>query len=361
MLRRCVLISIMAGGNLVISAQAWQAPGSAGRQTVPVDCRSSRCAVALVKVATLRDRSPRTLGDYSIFVVQDRARRFFVATRDRKGIAVFNANGTMHTVLTHPEFQRVSLLPALDGRGSILVNDYPRRRLYSIDSNLVVRESATLPHAPRLVLADGRFVLSGPIRTPDRVGYPLHLMDTNGAIVRSFGAHPPRDQGLDRLDTRMVGPGAGGSVWAAAPGRYVLERWDPASGARLARVPVRSSWFVESASTPDERVPPTPFVEAVWEQDRMVWTLVRVADAAWKPPRRPNTERSFDLDEYEQTYDWVIEVIDPKDGEVVAHRRLPLAHWIRPPADLLVSRSASSPSPAFDVWKLSLMTKGDRQ
>jgi hypothetical protein len=370
-LRRAFPLTLRAPGRILatmlravvtLSAMLAMSMGSGSFQKVGSDCRIKTCDIVLTKVVALKDSSPRRLGDYSVFVLRDRTGRFFAASRDRRGVVVFSPTGSIQTVLEHPDFQRIQAVPGPDE--SILIHDYQRHELRTVSRDLSLGPVRALQFPPAFATTKGHFIVAQQLRTPEYVGYPLHLVDPQGRIVRSFGIDTPKFHGgIHRVDNRVVSPASDGSVWSAAPGRYVFERWDPVSGVRLARLQVQSNWFVDSSNAPDERVPPTPLIETIWEQDGLLWVLARVSDAAWKAPAHPNTERSFDLDEYERTHDWVIEVIAPDSGRVLAHKRVPTAHWMRPASGLLVSRASRSDAAkaAFDVWTAQLSSKEEKR
>ena len=74
------------------------------------------------------------------------------------------------------------------------------------------------------------------------------LVDRKGRVVRSFGTDEPQFRpDLRYILTRKVAPGQVGTVWAIAPARYILERWDPSTGELLQSTRIRSDWFRESA------------------------------------------------------------------------------------------------------------------
>ena len=352
------ILATMLKGVVTLSGVFVAGIAVAALQKSDLDCQNTVCDIALTKVVALKDNAPRRLGDYSVFVLRDRSGRFFAATRDRRGIVVFSPTGSIQTTLEHPDFQRIQAVPGVGE--SILIHDYQRHELRTVSRDLAVGSALALRFAPAFATTKGHFIVAQQMRTPEHVGYPLHLVDAHGRIVRSFGIDSPKFHGgMHRVDNRVVSPASDGSVWAAAPGRYVLERWDPVSGVRLARLQVQSKWFVESSNAPDERLAPTPLIEALWEKDGVLFVLARVSDADWKAPAHPNTERSFNLDEYERTYDWVVEAVAPDSGRVLAHRRLATAHWTRPASGLLVSRASRSDGTtvAFDVWTAQLSRK----
>ncbi len=220
--------------------------------------------------------------------------------------------------------------------------------------------AGTLPTAllPDLVMPDGSFLVARQTERGETIGYPMHVVDREGRVVRSFGTDEPQYRpDLDDILTRNVAPGGDGTVWAMAPARYVLERWDPSTGELLQSTRIRSDWFRESIEPySDETVRPPPLVDGLWEDDDgLVWTIVQDADVDWKPPPRANEHRPFDLQEYDRIYDCVIEVVDPHSGRVLASRRFDETLLYRPPSRILVSNvDTIIATVAYDVWKPTL-------
>ena len=160
--------------------------------------------------------------------------------------------------------------------------------------------AGTLPN-PAFVMPDGSFLVAGQIRTSESIGYRMHVVDREGRVVRSFGTDEPQYRpDLNHILTRKVALGRDGTVWAMAPARYILERWDPSTGEQLQSTRIPSDWFRESTEPyTDETVRPLPLVEGLWEdEDGLVWIIVRDADADWAPPPRANEHRPVDRQEY---------------------------------------------------------------
>ena len=212
-------------------------------------------------------------------------------------------------------------------------------------------------------MPDGSLLVAAQTRTSETIGYPMHVVDREGRVVRSFGTDEPQyDPDLNHILTRTVALGQDGTVWAMAPARYLLERWDPSTGEQLqsTRIPSDWFWFRESIQAyTDETVRRPPLVEGLWEdEDGLVWIIVHDADADWAPPPRSNEERPLDLQEYDRLFDSVIEVVDPGLGRVLASRRFSEVLWYRSPSGILVSRADTIlTTVAYDVWKPTLQQR----
>jgi hypothetical protein len=258
------------------------------------------------------------------------------------------------------EFVRISV-PILGRADSIYVHDFGLGRVSVIGPDLQVARSFAARYRPWLVRDDGTFVVAEQIGTPEHAGYPLHVVDETGKVLRSFGTESPQYRSdLRLLLTRFVAPARDGTIWAVAPGRYVIERWDPERGVLISSVPVRSSWFREAPNHLDESERPVSIILGLWEDEAgWIWVLARVADLQWSrpPPLPPGVwERQTTMEDRNGMYDWMVEVIDPGSGTVLASRRF--GDYLRqyPPTPLLLSEGPERLDFAVDVWRAVLET-----
>lgn len=200
------------------------------------------------------------------------------------------------------------------------------------DGNLVRTQRPTplRPASMRLLLPDGRAVGTGTVATRDNVGFPLHLLAPDGAVLRSFGTDRPEDapgQSLDLRKLAMAGPDA---VWAGNLTRYRIERWS-LEGVRQAALVRDVPWFqpyTDMRWRPGQE--PHPILMAMRRDAAgRLWTVVRVADRRWRDARpvitdtllaRRNPAAQYDP---EELFDTMVEVIDPACGRVLLSRRFP--------------------------------------
>jgi len=172
-----------------------------------------------------------------------------------------------------------------------------------------------------------RLLVSGIVQTRHAAGFPLHVV-RDGTIERSFGndgTYMPAS--FDRRLVRSLGQSTQGSIWAAHQMQYTLERWDTAGS--LKQVFTRDvPWFGpwDGIETPPNARPPAPLIRGVHEDvDGLLWVFIGVADLNWRPVpfQRSPTGALMPAAraEYDDLYDLIIEVIDPRRGEVIAHTR----------------------------------------
>lgn len=332
-------------------------------------CPSGDCRIELEHIARITDADhPGILPTPLVWLQETEAGTFVSASLDMTQIAEFSVDGRLVGVIGRSgqgpgEFLRLRTL--VPGPGDTLfAPDMGQGRITMLGPDRELAGTLPVPFPPDLVMPDGLFLFAQQIPRTETIGYPMHLVDREGRVVRSFGTDQPQYRpDLDHILTRKVAPGPDGTVWAMAPARYLLERWDPTTGEQLQSTRIPSDWFSESIDPTDLAVRPPSRVEGLWEdEDGLVWTIVRDADVDWERPPRGNETRPMDQQEYDRLFDWVIEVVDPGSGHVLASRRYGETLWYRPPSRILVSPvDAVLTAVAYDVWKPTLQHAAGRR
>jgi hypothetical protein len=317
------------------------------------------CEIVLERVGVMSDSfDPGALPDVSVYATRDRAGRIYTIARKFDGVLVFNPDGTLLSRLgtkgSGPgEFGTIRRV--LPGAGdSIFVSDWGIGRLTVYAPDLTLARTQVLTKYPDLALKDGRFVISEQMPARGSRDVPVEIIDGDGRPVASLrGDSTAFSPQTRRLIVRRVAHAANGHIWTVTPGRYVLERWDASTGERVQTVTVQSNWFTETPSAGvDERARPDAVIETVWEDAGLVWVVLRDVDSAWTPPPPSNHERPLNAEEYDRTYDWVVEVVNPATGAVVASKRFADVLWSRPGSDVVVTlREATAEATIFDVWR----------
>ena len=334
--------------------------GSDIRQSLRA-CVPASCEIALTRVASLPDGG-RRLHTPALNVVQDGSGRFFARSLNSGQIVVFGRDGRFETTIAAGiEAPRVILMLRSGHQGSVMAWLVPNGPAYRVDLGLKLTPwGGSVPYLPEVLRPDGSAIVAQQIQTAEHAGYPLHLVAANGRVVRSFGLDVAEYRSdLSLLLERIVAPASKeGTLWAAPRGKYTIERWDPATGQRVQSTSVRSTWFVESgAPRRDETSKPTALFTALWERDGLIWTLVRDVAPDWKPPAK--TEQPWSVQSYNMEHDWVIEVVDPESGRVLATRRSAFALARVPPHNLLASYALTQTGVAagVDIWQPELVRK----
>ena len=329
-------------------------------------CPLGDCQIELEHITRITDADDPGILPTHVFRPQEtEAGTFVSASLDETQIAEFGPDGRLTGVIGRagqgPGEFGIAITPIPGPGDTLFVPDLAQARISMFGPDRALAGTLPMPFfffVPAFVMPDGSFLVAEQIRTSESIGYPMHVVDREGRVVRSFGTDEPQYRpDLNHILTRNVAPGRDGTVWAMAPARYILERWDPSTGEQLQSTRIRSDWFRESTEPyTDETVRPLPLVVGLWEDEHgLVWTIVRDADVDWAPPPRANEHRPVDRQQYSRTYDWVIEVVDPGSGRVLASRRF--SEWLRyrPPSRILVSRADTILTiVAYDVWKPTL-------
>lgn len=199
-------------------------------------------------------------------------------------------------------------------------------------------------------LEGGRSIRNMPLRSPDRVGKPLHLVDDKTDVVlQSFGGTESGSTATSngRNLFRAVASETGATFWSARPFEYVLEEWN-SSGQRIRTVRRQPEWWVAKPDTNGTWVCDIVFREGLlW-----VISLVPTFDGNALPA---GVGADPELNDY---YDAVIEVIDLDTEEVVAQLRREerFSRWV---GNLVFShRDVGNGGVAMDVWRVHLSDPG---
>jgi hypothetical protein len=212
-----------------------------------------------------------------------------------------------------------------------------------------------------VILPDGRMVVTEHRRSPERVGYPLQLVTRSGRVVRSLGTtKPDLRPGEERKLRKKVAPGPdGGSVWSVGEGDYLMELWDT-TGTRRVALQRDAGWFdplaPEAELTP--RGPPPPASVRLAKTDSLgrLWVLSTTPTEGWREVVADRPDLYTNLSSLFQVYDWVLEVIDPVSGLLVASQVFfgkEFVYFLG--EDMVVCyREDDEGYPHLDIYRLSL-------
>lgn len=305
----------------------------------------SSCRVALTRSALLGD----SLGDGRLgSSLHDAARardgRLVVATDDAQGALVFERHGRFlrRIAAPAPPTNAVPLSDSAPGIAALVAFDpadtlhvvFPARQTHLVldrDYKQVRRVAVprlTLAWWYGLLLPNDELLMPGTLFDADRIGLPLHVFDSDGNVRQSFGADSVV-MGIDR-SLRLLAPAGDDRVWVAPLTRYTIERWK-IGGRREVAFRRDADWFADyerfEAMHPDH--PPKPWLLDVRQDSRgLLWTLVGTADARWKESlvltrTTPGGRALYDSRAADESYDTIIEVIDPVCRTVLVSQRHP--------------------------------------
>jgi len=225
------------------------------------------------------------------------------------------------------EFRSLSHI-RVDG-DTLRTYDLQRQRRSDFDGRtLELIRTVRLPsNQNALVFEDGRTVLGGGIGTREAAGYPMHVYDSAGDWLRSFGVEVPTLlPGMELSLWRSLAPEEGFRFWAARLNEYRIELWD-AEGTLYRTLVGERSWFESWAQYETERSrvrpPQTTLFRLSVDEEGLLWILFIVPADNWADAV------SSDVDErgrlrlipgrpYRTT---LLEVVDPDAGELLASHR----------------------------------------
>ena len=356
--------------NLVLGALLLGKPVDSAAQQLVLEERLCRtCDVTLELVATILGND--SLGGVSpTNTLVRRPDGQFVSSNwfNPAQLSVFDSTGRFLRAIGRKgsgpgEFQRIAR-PYGNGN-HIYVVDLGNMRLTELDSMYRVRSERSLPLRAEglLPLPDGGYMANAEVNTPERVGLPLHIVDSNDRLTRSFG-----------VDTAIYGPGLRGrrmgrvftgssakGLWSGRLTSYTLEQWSRA-GTLLRRLDRRPRWF-----TPYDRVrridpdnAPQPVLRAIsLSSDGLLYVLVSVPAPEWRQyiqgvRLQPAAAPMYRVTRADQLYDSMLEVIDVERGEVLVSRKFD-AYLLGFAAAGYVFGYAEDETGAgrYDVWRIT--------
>jgi hypothetical protein len=214
---------------------------------------------------------------------------------------------------------------------SIWVIDGSRKHVYTPDVRWV-RTDRFRSIGDALVAPDGRIAFSRRISTPDRAGYPLHIMRPDGDIVRSFGVERPEldprrlsAHGEDVATSmlRYIVPGGSDTFWTYNPNKFLLERYG-FDGRLITRARhAMDGWYARASVTlpglGEFKGTPLYIVVESGEPD-LLWLVYYVRNAKYRPADSLYTPSDR---ERLSMVDVVVEALDTRSMGVIATGRFP--------------------------------------
>jgi hypothetical protein len=249
------------------------------------------------------------------------------------------------------------LLTDLD---SLLVFDSGQFRVAVYGPDLEVARTFHLPGRAEDAVAvrPAIYAINSDVRTADRIGLPLHLINSDGRILRSFGS-----DGTFRPDlplggvTRRLAAGSPGRFWVAHRQQFVLEEWTE-SGNLVARIVRDAPWFEPYARRAIQRDHVDPIVmgiSALGNGNALV--IVSVAGRDWvevlPEPFMRNGRPVYPVELGSGGYETVLEEIDQNAGTVVRAEQVSQEFFGAVDSDRLYAYRLQSPGiPRVEVWRI---------
>jgi hypothetical protein len=248
---------------------------------------------------------------------------------------------------------------------TIHVFDRASLRRYDFSPNLEFIGETALPGIPGFNkgaarLPAGGWVINANIETPESAGWPLHLLDDDGGIVRSFGSLQPmyRSDFVGSVDRTLAAAG-GDLVWTAHLTEYRLELWDTSNTLHRALVrdlPWFPRWYRDNPIGPD--APRKPMLRDIWiDGDAGVWTLITRASEHYADFVEERAGGGYSWTSISGYHASVVEVIDATAGCVTA-RGATEAMLIASLGDgYYAGYDEDGDQGTFDVWRLEVVPR----
>jgi hypothetical protein len=350
-------------------------PATAPQDTVrvPDQVTCPKCTIKLTRLGRI-GVGAGAAGPMNITSVnRDLRGRFYLTPTYTPGtISEFDQNGKFVRAIGKrgagpQEFDEVTWVD-FDRQNQMYAIDRGNRRIAILDTARKVVSSIPLRINPYnfMALRDGRIFVTANGSDPKKRGVPLHEIDRNGAVIRSFG-DPERelDPRQPQRHWRALGLGSNNTIWVARADRYQIERYSDQGV--LSKVFVSTpSWYQpwqRPAGSLSERRP-FPRMNMVREDARgRLWTFTVVADSDWKPRPKPPAGKELMLPTVRERHaleDSIVEVLDPVAGRVIARARWPkpITGWWMPIAKdpIVFTKDVDDEGrPFVEMWSISVV------
>ena len=299
-----------------------------GQMSVVGEC-ASLTPIEMTREISIPDRGPGHLGP-AVSYATDSPGRVWAARHDSSTvIGVFASSGLLEADLDARgprtgEFRTVvGIVVAAGDSAHVFDAESLTHTVFSPSLELV--RQVELPEVPfhnsMARLPSGRWVIGANIATRDRVGLPLHVLNSAGNLEASFGAVDP----VYRMDARnmlfrVVAPAGEDRVWTGHRTQYRIELWDTSN--TLHRTLTRSlawfePWVRDVATTPD--IPRNPYVRDLSVDDTgRLWVLISRASENFGDHVAADGDGGYYWTSDSGYWASVVEVIDPAMSCVAA-------------------------------------------
>ncbi len=324
------------------------------------------CRIEVRHIASLGDEGAGQIGTAAA-IARTATGGYLVATRVRAGeLLEFDGAGAFVRVAGRPgsgpgEYSDIGGL-LTDAHDTLTVVDIGARRVTVVSPALRFVRSYALPGTyafSGLSLDSGRVVLNLSVRGEAGMQHPLHVMNSDGSIVRSLGADSVivNSRNEPSVTFRKITLAQDGTLWSARINEFRLAEWT-LSGTKVRELVREPAPFAAWASYPavGPTQPPLPEVRGVHRDSLgMLWIIYAVADGDWQTAieKAEGAHGALYRAPADDLYDTIIEVIDPAERTVVASLRVDqrLAGFL---SDGSVYSDSEMPGPRVHIWRLNL-------
>ncbi len=326
----CSSVLLLALGLLGLAG----APGGIhGQLTSDLVETCNDCRIAVDTVAVLGDGTAEgsVFSEIVRIELDPDGGGFFLLTQEFSLVQIFSRDGEFESSLGGPG----------EGPGEF---DFPQAhrfdeegRLHVIDPLLgrisVFNRALELDHTVRLEgiqpgfelyrIRGDSIVLAGYARTGELFGLPMHVLTSDGTLVRSFGEPDyPIESPEPSQHLVHFALSDGSEVWLGRKDRYQLELWT-LEGEHRQTYRREVSWMVPPDPVPDNPPPPAPLLTSIGaDPEGLAWAVFAIAGDRWEEAAIPGDgAHGFEMVEPDLWRDTVVEVVDMDAGTILASHR----------------------------------------
>jgi hypothetical protein len=291
---------------------------------VPEKISCPSCRIEMVKLITIGAREGEgALSGHEGFHFAGKAGGWFAWTKE--GLAYYDGSGKYMGRIGRQgkgpgEMMSVAaVLPARADSTYVLDGGLQTVHVLSPDRKYVRRFDARVDAIGVASLTDGRLVLG-----PGSMANLFSLVDTAGKTVRIFGRPKGAIPETPNLAWVKVARSSDGAIWSVHSGQYLIAKWDT-SGRELLRIRPGMPWFPVEKTELDEFGRLRPMVVGIQEDSLgLLWiaTMVKDKDIDKNYPGKEWLKANNKPDGQAELYDFIIDVIDPVAGQLLATHRM---------------------------------------
>jgi hypothetical protein len=310
------------------------------------------CSILVTKVVSLGNNTGgpgEIIGTLSRLDSDVRGSYYLSFNEPGQLISVFDSDGSFLTDLGRegdgPGEYRKARVAAVT-KDSIFITDLVSARLTVVEltqlgkpaRTVTVPEFTSMP-VQTLRLPSGMLVAHMLLRTPEAIGYPIHLFDPSGRLLRSTGIETPAYR-PDRLALfgRRLATSRSGGFWVAHVTTPVFEEYDSEGEVRQSlrvNLPSLPEWDPTAPPPHPKGSPPKAQIMAIHQaSDGLLWVAVAVPDPEWRSAfsttrRKPSSWAPdgfvYQVEDYSDLLDTELVVLDPEKQVILASLRIDLA------------------------------------
>ena len=324
-----------------------------------------QCSVVTEKVLTLGNPNDPVLLFSIANLERDRRGRYFAIGIDRAQIVVFDSTGKYLVALGRrgqgPGEFGGSINRLRVGPGDSLYVVDGSRHVSVFSPSLTFARRTALPAGPAAFfpLSNGTFAVSAPIRTPEAAGFPYHVLDSVGKVLRSFG---PYSDVVPRARPMVARPfvlsNDERSIWVWSSAEYRFERWQMGGGYSGGVEVTNPPWRAKSERLTEkdtvingrrialrERAPHPVFTGV--DATGLLWVHITIPIEKGQMCCTPNQPRP--------KLSYLVEIIDPGTNAVLLSHSTDAVRFLIPGTDLAYSAVGDEDGVvSFTVWRVTI-------